>query len=71
MKKDKVLTQLLDIELQSNAAKLGFIEKIDFSISNNLLQEAISVLNKLSVNRDEESKKYLIAICALLLDLQR
>jgi replicative superfamily II helicase len=66
MKKDKVLTQLLDIELQSNASKLGFIEKIDFSISNNLLQEAISVLNKLSVNRDEESKKYLIAICALL-----
>lgn len=66
MKKDKVLTQLLDIELRSNAYKLGFIDKSDLSISNNLLQEAISVLNQLSVNSDEQSKKYLIAICALL-----
>lgn len=66
MKKGKVLTQLLGIELQNNAFKLGFINKGGFSISSDLLQESISVLNQLSVNRDEKSKKYLIAISALL-----
>lgn len=66
MKKDKVLTQLLAIELNKNAFKLGFIDSGEFLISNDLLQDSISVLNQLSINRDEESKKYLIAISALL-----
>jgi replicative superfamily II helicase len=66
MRKSKVLNQLLNIELHNNAYKLGFIEEQNLSISKELLNESISVLNQLSINDDEESKKYLIAISALL-----
>ncbi|WHT38704.1 hypothetical protein QNH98_17200 [Myroides sp. mNGS23_01] len=66
MKKSKILNQLLSIELHNNASKLGFIEEQYLSISKELLHESIAVLNQLSIKDDEDSKKYLIAISALL-----
>lgn len=66
MRKSIVLNQLLNIELHNNASKLGFIEEQKLRVSKELLHESISVLNQLSINDDEESKKYLIAISALL-----
>lgn len=66
MRKVKILKLLLDIELHNNAIKLGFIDGGELIISEELLQESVSVLNELSVNNNEESNKYLIAICALL-----
>jgi len=66
MKKTNILNQLLDIELHNSAIKLGFIDGQNSIISEELLQKSVSVLNKLSLNNDEESNKYLIAISALL-----
>ena len=66
MRKSNVLNQLLNIELHNNASKLGFIEEQNLSVSKELLHESISVLNQLSIKDDEESKKYLIAISALI-----
>lgn len=66
MRKSNVLNQLLNIELHNNASKLGFIEEQNLRVPKELLHESISVLNQLSIKNDEESKKYLIAISALL-----
>lgn len=67
MEAKKILIKLLHLELVTNASRLKFIEgNSDDQIDEEFLTEAISVLNDLSVNTDEVSKKQLIAICALL-----
>lgn len=63
----EILIKLLNIELVTNANRLKFINIISQDqINEDFLTEAISVLNDLSVKTDEQSKKQLIAICALL-----
>lgn len=67
MEPKEILIKLLHLELVTNASRLKFIEEnLDEQIEEEFLTEAISVLNDLSVKTDEDSKKQLIAICALL-----
>jgi hypothetical protein len=63
----EILTKLIRIELLTNANKLNFIDlgKIPL-VDEKLLIESISVLNELSIKKDEMSKRQLIAICALV-----
>lgn len=67
MEVQDILVKLLHLELVYNAKKLNFIDKcLDGQIDDDLLIDAISALNDLSIKSDELSKKQLIAICALL-----
>lgn len=67
METKEILIKLLHLELATNASRLKFIEgNSDDQINEEFLTEAISVLNDLSLQTDEASKKQLIAICALL-----
>jgi len=67
MEAKDILIKLLHLELVTNANRLKFIEEnSNEQIEEDFLTEAISVLNDLSLNTDEVSKKQLIAICALL-----
>jgi hypothetical protein len=66
-KVDDVLRSLLEIDLSINARKLRLVEGGLVKMpETGLLSECIAVLNELSVNRDELSRKQLIAIAALL-----
>jgi superfamily II DNA/RNA helicase len=67
MEAKDILTNLLHLELVTNANKLNFItEHPNEHIDDEFLTNALSVLNELSIKNDEHSKKQLIAICALL-----
>src|SRR5688572_30164711 len=66
-KAQDLLNKLLRLELTTNAYRLNFIEgNVSEKIDKDLLIDAISVLNELSIKDDELSKKQLIGICALL-----
>jgi hypothetical protein len=63
----EILTYLLRVELIANAIKLKLIDReTSIGLDEDFLIRAISVLNDLSIQRDEVSRKQLIAICALL-----
>ena len=64
---ENIIAHLLNIELSHYAAKLGFINGDGRGyLSNEFLLDSLSVLNILSLKKDETSKKQLIAISALL-----
>jgi len=63
----EILKKLFLFELIANAKKLSLIHTNNESVlEKDLLIEAISVLNDLSIKPNEYEKKQLIAICALL-----
>lgn len=63
----EILSELLRLELVSNAIKLGLVNSDkSIKLDEEFLVRAISVLNELSIQTDEGSRKQLIAICALL-----
>jgi len=65
MEAKDILIKLLYLELVTNATRLKFIYRNSKeTIDEDLLTDAISILNELSVKTDELSKKQLIAICA-------
>ena len=64
---ENIITHLLKKELTFYASKLGFInDNASVPIDKEFLLNCLSLLNELSVKKDETSKKRLIAICALL-----
>lgn len=64
---EEIIAHLLKKELVFYAGKLGFINDIGATpIDNEFLLDCLSLLNRLSIEKDETSKKRLIAICALL-----
>ncbi|MBO9564435.1 MAG: DEAD/DEAH box helicase [Niastella sp.] len=64
---ENVLKKLLNIELQTHAFKLKFINGDNIPVvEEDFLYECIAVLNELSINKNELSRKLLVAISALL-----
>jgi hypothetical protein len=64
--KKEIITTLLEIDLRSNAQKLGFIKNYSFEMDQDFIMKSVKVLDELSEKNDEESKRSLIAISALL-----
>lgn len=62
----ETLTSLLQIDLQHNAKRLEYIDKVTLVIDEDLVYAAIDVLNFLSYKEDDLSKKQFIAVAALL-----
>jgi len=64
---EDVLIRLLKIELATHAQKLRLVDnQLVNKADDDLLRDAVAVLNELSVNKDETSKRQLIAIAALI-----
>lgn len=64
---EDVIRQLLAIDLAANARKLRLVEADrPLDIDEPLMRKCISILNTLSVKHDEQSRKRIVAIAALL-----
>jgi superfamily II DNA/RNA helicase len=64
---EQVVDRLLTFELRIQAIRLQFIEgDVHEKLDRDSLMEALSLLNELSLQKDEYSQKQLIAITALL-----
>lgn len=66
IKHDKIIGKLLDFEHRKVAVRLGFITDTSEIIDTDLLYNTIGVIDDLSRQNDEDSKRKTITLCAIL-----
>ena len=62
----EIIKKVLMVEHQSIAKQIGFIDSVTESLDYNLLVNALGLLDRLSRQVDEHSKKTIITISAII-----